>query len=82
MGLQCEPLHGWGLRRGGYQCRCAPRHRLPPLARRPYLGEVVERATSDQYYNNFDCKKIGCELLPPYKARPHYIHIFYLVYEE
>jgi hypothetical protein len=26
---ECEPLEGWGLRRGGYQCRCTPGHRLP-----------------------------------------------------
>lgn len=58
--LQCEPLHGWGFRRGGYQCRCRPGFRLPTVVRRPYLGEIVERATSEQYYNGFDCSKIGC----------------------
>ncbi|CAG4964375.1 unnamed protein product [Colias eurytheme] len=56
---ECEPLHGWGFRRGGYQCRCRPGFRLPSIIRRPYLGEIVERATSDQYYNNFDCMPIG-----------------------
>ncbi|XP_013142311.1 PREDICTED: uncharacterized protein LOC106106296 [Papilio polytes] len=56
---ECEPLHGWGFRRGGYQCRCRPGYRLPSIVRRPYLGEIIERATSDQYYNNFDCKEIG-----------------------
>lgn len=60
--LQCEPLHGWGFRRGGYQCRCKPGFRLPMQVRRPYLGEVVERATAEQYYNGFDCLKIGCNL--------------------
>ncbi|KAG8237072.1 hypothetical protein J437_LFUL005179 [Ladona fulva] len=56
---ECEPLHGWGFRRGGYQCRCQPGYRLPNFVRRPYLGEIVERATSEQYYNSFGCEKIG-----------------------
>ncbi|XP_063371276.1 uncharacterized protein LOC134659537 [Cydia amplana] len=56
---ECEPIHGWGFRRGGYQCRCKPGYRLPSIVRRPYLGEIVERATSDQYFNNFDCLPIG-----------------------
>lgn len=56
---ECEPIHGWGFRRGGYQCRCRPGYRLPMQSRRPYLGEIVERATEEQYYNGFDCAKIG-----------------------
>ncbi|KAK4883692.1 hypothetical protein RN001_007011 [Aquatica leii] len=56
---ECEPIHGWGFRRGGYQCRCNPGYRLPFQVRRPYLGEMIERATSEQYYNAFDCMKIG-----------------------
>jgi hypothetical protein len=32
--------------------------------RRPYLGEIVERATAEQYYNGFDCLKIGCKRVP------------------
>lgn len=59
-GLQCEPIDGWGFRRGGYQCRCRPGYRLPTVVRRPYLGEIVERATQEQYYNGFDCSRIGC----------------------
>jgi hypothetical protein len=27
--------------------------------RRPYLGEIVERATREQYNDNFQCDKIG-----------------------
>lgn len=57
---ECEPLHGWGFRRGGYQCRCRPGYRLPNIVRRPYLGEIIERATAEQHYNNFDCLPIGC----------------------
>ncbi|XP_032681371.1 uncharacterized protein LOC116848905 [Odontomachus brunneus] len=56
---ECEPIHGWGFRRGGYQCRCKPGYRLPTVVRRPYLGEIVERATQEQYYNGFDCSRIG-----------------------
>lgn len=56
---ECEPIHGWGFRRGGYQCRCKPQYRLPNVVRRPFLGEMVERATDEQYYNGFDCLKVG-----------------------
>lgn len=56
---ECEPLHGWGFRRGGYQCRCNPGYRLPNVVRRPFLGEIIERASNEEYYNGFDCLKIG-----------------------
>ncbi|CAB0033910.1 unnamed protein product [Trichogramma brassicae] len=56
---ECEPLHGWGFRRGGYMCRCKPGWRLPFVVRRPYLGEIIERASHEQYYNGFECSKIG-----------------------
>ncbi|KAK0182119.1 hypothetical protein PV327_000286 [Microctonus hyperodae] len=81
---ECEPLHGWGFRRGGYQCRCRPGHRLPSMVRRPYLGEIVERATQEQYYNGFECTKIGWihklpvqwEKAPPY-MREKYLERHY-----
>jgi len=56
---ECEPLDGYGFRRGGYQCPCRPRHRLPNMVRRPYLGELVERATRLQYEAGFRCEPIG-----------------------
>ncbi|XP_071438971.1 uncharacterized protein [Hetaerina americana] len=56
---ECEPIDGWGFRRGGYQCRCQPGYRLPSFVRRPYLGEIIERATTEQYYSGFNCDKIG-----------------------
>lgn len=56
---ECEPLQGWGFRRGGYQCRCKPGFRIPSNIRRPFLGEIIERASAEQYYNGFDCLKIG-----------------------
>ncbi|XP_077288541.1 uncharacterized protein LOC143912950 [Arctopsyche grandis] len=77
---ECEPLHGWGFRRGGYQCRCKPGWRLPNVVRRPYLGEIVERATDEQYYNNFDCEKIGWVQKMPvqWERAPPYIRNWYL----
>ncbi|XP_026682691.1 uncharacterized protein LOC103513782 [Diaphorina citri] len=81
---ECEPLHGWGFRRGGYQCRCIPGFRLPNVVRRPYLGEIIERATSKQYYNGFDCSKIGWVQKMPVqweKAKPEirekYMDMYY-----
>ncbi|XP_050701571.1 uncharacterized protein LOC126987957 [Eriocheir sinensis] len=56
---ECEPLDGYGFRRGGYQCRCKPGYRLPNVVRRPYLGEMIERATLFQYRNSFSCTPIG-----------------------
>ncbi|RWS29076.1 uncharacterized protein B4U80_10938 [Leptotrombidium deliense] len=56
---ECEPIHGYGFRRGGYQCRCKPGNRLPKTVRTPYLGEIVERATQMEYKKGFGCEKIG-----------------------
>ncbi|XP_053605432.1 uncharacterized protein LOC128672355 [Plodia interpunctella] len=77
---ECEPIHGWGFRRGGYQCRCAAGHRLPGVVRRPYLGEIIERATADQYYNNFDCVPIGwIQRLPvKWEKSPPFIRALYM----
>ena len=56
---ECEPVHGYGFRRGGYQCRCRPGFRLPKVVRSPYLGEMVERATMSEYNRGYDCDRIG-----------------------
>ncbi|RWS10366.1 uncharacterized protein B4U79_07551 [Dinothrombium tinctorium] len=56
---ECEPVHGYGFRRGGYQCRCQPGYRLPKTVRSPYLGELIERATQAEYKKGFGCEKIG-----------------------
>ncbi|CAG0921751.1 unnamed protein product [Notodromas monacha] len=58
---ECEPLHGYGFRRGGYQCRCNPGFRLPNVVRRPYLGQILERATAAEFERGFNCVPIGCE---------------------
>ncbi|KAJ8959523.1 hypothetical protein NQ314_006260 [Rhamnusium bicolor] len=67
-------------RRGAYQCRCLPGYRLPLQTRRPFLGEIVERATAEQYYNGFDCLKIGwIQKLPvQWEKAPPYIRNLYL----
>ncbi|XP_055376939.1 uncharacterized protein LOC129609094 [Condylostylus longicornis] len=79
---ECEPLHGWGFRRGGYQCRCRPGFRLPNVVRRPYLGEIIERASSEQYYDGYDCLKIGwIQKLPiQWERAPYHIRQKYLDY--
>ncbi|CAG7835947.1 unnamed protein product [Allacma fusca] len=56
---ECDPLDGYGFRRGGYQCRCKPGYRLPYVDRRPYLGEILERSQEQAYRRYFDCEKIG-----------------------
>ncbi|XP_075679611.1 uncharacterized protein LOC113789532 [Dermatophagoides pteronyssinus] len=56
---ECEPLHGYGFRRGGYQCRCRPGFRLPKTIRTPFKGERIERATKNEYDKAFRCSKIG-----------------------
>jgi len=78
---ECEPLHGYGFRRGGYQCRCNPGYRLPNVVRRPYLGEIVERASMNQYMNPdaFRCKPIGfIQKLPVQKENsPEWMRLQY-----
>lgn len=54
----CEPIHGYGFRRGGYQCRCKPGFKLPKHVRGPYLGELVERASDFELRQGFHCQKI------------------------
>ncbi|KAK8781648.1 hypothetical protein V5799_017011 [Amblyomma americanum] len=56
---ECEPVHGYGFRRGGYQCRCRPGFRRPRIVRNPYHGELIERATEHDYRTGFHCEKIG-----------------------
>uniref|UniRef100_T1IVI8 GPR158/179 extracellular domain-containing protein n=1 Tax=Strigamia maritima TaxID=126957 RepID=T1IVI8_STRMM len=62
---ECEPIHGYGLRRGGYQCRCKPGYRLPTNVRRPYLGEIIERGTATEYDKLFECDPIGYTMMMP-----------------
>lgn len=77
---ECEPVHGWGFRRGGYQCRCKPGFRLPSTIRRPFLGELVERADEDMYRNGYDCLKIGWIHKTPiqWEKAPYHVREKYL----
>ena len=55
---RCEPLIGFGFRRGGYQCLCQPGFRYPPYQDGPFKGYIIEKATAEEYANNFDCLKV------------------------
>jgi len=55
---RCEPLFGFGFRRGGYQCLCQPGFRYPPYQDGPFKGYIIEKATAEEYANNFDCLKV------------------------
>ena len=59
--FQCEPLYGWGFRRGGYQCMCKPGYRYPPWQYGPFQGIEIESATGDEYKNGFDCIPVECK---------------------
>lgn len=50
---------------------------MPSIVRRPFLGEILERASDEQYYNGFDCKKIGCK---KYYYNLYNINISFFVY--
>ncbi|OQV25125.1 hypothetical protein BV898_00818 [Hypsibius exemplaris] len=45
----CEPLHGHGLRRGGYQCVCKSGFKYPSSRSSPFSGGEVESATAGDY---------------------------------
>ncbi|ELU11322.1 hypothetical protein CAPTEDRAFT_161811 [Capitella teleta] len=51
----CEPLDGWGFRRGGYRCVCKPGYRYPPWQQGPFNGIEIESSTLEEYENGFDC---------------------------
>ena len=81
---ECEPIHGYGFRRGGYQCRCRPGNRQPFVDRRPFLGEIIERSSEDNYRKHFDCQKIGwIQKMPvqweiaPWHIREQYMDRYY-----
>ena len=61
----CEPLYGWGFRRGGYQCWCKPGYRLPPWQQGPYMGIEIESATEEEYKAGFDCIPVELKYVIP-----------------
>lgn len=56
---ECEPIDDFGLRRGGYQCRCKAGYHLPSTKQRKFSGEVIEQAPVEQYLTEFNCLKNG-----------------------
>lgn len=54
---ECEPIYGFGLLRGGYQCRCKAGYHLPPTEQRKFAGEVIEQSSAEQYLTEFNCVK-------------------------
>ncbi|GAB1603596.1 uncharacterized protein LOC115222177 [Argonauta hians] len=54
----CEPLSGFGFRRGGYMCACLPGYKYPWWHDGPFLGVEIESATKEEYDNGFDCIKV------------------------
>lgn len=59
--FKCEPLNGFGFRRGGYQCMCQPGYRYPPFENGPFKGEIIEKATREEYAYSFDCIAVDCK---------------------
>ena len=53
--FQCEPISGFGFRRGGYQCVCLPGYYYPWWHDGPFQGWEIEQATDDEYEFGFDC---------------------------
>ncbi|CAH1799902.1 unnamed protein product [Owenia fusiformis] len=56
---QCEPHHGWGFKRGGYNCACRPGYRYPAFQNGPYEGVDIERATNTEHERGFQCLETG-----------------------
>ncbi|OAF69729.1 hypothetical protein A3Q56_02519 [Intoshia linei] len=61
----CEPLHGYGYNRDGYQCVCKPGHRYPKYYQGPFQGKHIEKATNEQYETGFNCVKVGRRQVVP-----------------
>jgi len=61
----CEPLDGWGYRRGGYKCMCSPGYRAPQWNRGDFMGEDIESATEEEYKNGFDCLPVELRQVIP-----------------
>ncbi|CAM4773551.1 unnamed protein product [Rotaria magnacalcarata] len=73
---RCEPLFGFGFRRGGYQCLCQPGYRYPPYQDGPFKGYIIEKATQEEYVNNFDCIKVELYQLYPQYFLQSYFGLF------
>ncbi len=65
----CEPLDGWGFRRGGYQCVCSPGYRYPWWQNGPFQGIDIESATAGEYQASFNCWTVNHRLAIPVISR-------------
>ncbi|CAF4337174.1 unnamed protein product, partial [Rotaria sordida] len=45
------------------QCLCQPGFRYPPYQDGPFQGYIIEKATKEEYENNFDCLKVEYNLI-------------------
>jgi hypothetical protein len=40
---------------------CQPGYRYPPYQNGPFKGELIEKATKEEYAINFDCIPVDCK---------------------
>ncbi|XP_071113677.1 uncharacterized protein [Haliotis cracherodii] len=56
---ECQPLSGFGLSRGGYECVCRPGYRYKNHTQtEPFRGVDIELATNEEYIHGFECEEI------------------------
>ena len=48
---------------------CQPGYRYPPYQNGPFKGELIEKATKEEYEKNFDCIPVDCKYLGKRKER-------------
>ena len=58
--LQCKNVAGYGFRRGGYVCPCRPGFHCPREIDPPFRGNVIEKATDEEYEKGFECVRTDC----------------------
>ncbi|XP_025116243.1 LOW QUALITY PROTEIN: uncharacterized protein LOC112577393 [Pomacea canaliculata] len=65
----CKHKMGYGFRRGGYICHCAPGRRYPWSIDLPYQGDNIEQATEEEYRNGFTCTPVNFRQVLPMVER-------------
>ncbi|XP_048240116.1 uncharacterized protein LOC124140029 isoform X2 [Haliotis rufescens] len=56
---ECQPLSGFGLNHGGYECVCRPGYRYKnDTQTEPFKGVDMEQGTALDLVHGFDCEKI------------------------
>ncbi|GFS15850.1 Fras1 related extracellular matrix protein [Elysia marginata] len=69
----CEPLMGYGFRRGGYQCVCNPGYYYPWWHDGPFMGLEIEEASREEYEVGFDCLTIQDRQVLPQIKNPEFV---------